>query len=260
MTEPVPYQPNPTLRVSDAERARAASAVDAAVADGRLTWTEHSERSGQIWAAQTRAELAPPLADLGPVSLDLPQVQHVVAVFSKVGRATSAATQELHARAMFGTIVLDLTAMRPGQHITVNARSFCAKILIMVSDDATVVDEGEVFLAKRAALRTSPPPGGPVVRLTGRSSFGKLDVRRAADEPHGFGPVLGHLSQLPAGPGEQHIHLHQDRHLHVHGGGMPFYGNPRMSKQQLKKMYKQRAAWAHHDPYGQWGHHDPYGW
>src|SRR5436853_3420763 len=106
MTEPVPYQPNPTLRVSDAERARAASAVDAAVADGRLTWTEHSERSGQIWAAQTRAELTPPLADLGPVSLDLPQVQQVTAVFSKVGRATSAATQEVNATAIFGVSVL----------------------------------------------------------------------------------------------------------------------------------------------------------
>jgi hypothetical protein len=210
------------MRATDAERARAASAVDAAVADGRLTWTEHSERYDQIWAAQTRGELLPPLADLGG-TIDLPVVQRVTAVFSKVARAASAATQQVHANATFGAIVLDLTAMRPDQEILVHASSFCGKILIMVPDNATVVDQGEVFLAKRAALRTSPPPGGPVVRIDGKSTFGNLKVRRASEGPfddfhHVVGPLgplgpLAHLGQL--GQIGQ-LHLHQDQHVHFH--------------------------------------------
>jgi uncharacterized protein DUF1707 len=168
------------LRATDAERARAASTVDAAVVDGRLTWTEHSERYGQIWAARTRAELLPPLADLGG-TIEIPQAQRVVVAFSKVLRAVSTSTQRVYAKATFGAIVLDLTALRPGQEIDVHASSFCGKVVIMVPDDATVVDRGEVFLGKRAASLTSPPPGGPVIRIDGRSSFGNLKVVRARD-------------------------------------------------------------------------------
>ena len=206
------------LRISDAERARAAGELDAAVADGRLTWTEHSERSGLVWAAQTRADLAPPLADLGAsIDVETPQVQRVVATFSKVGRAISASTRQVYANAVFGAIVLDLSAMRPGQEIFVQASSFCGKVLVLVADNATVVDEGDVLLGKRAALRTSPPPGGPLVRLAGRSAFGNLKVRRASEGLFGHRPeVFAQLRHL-TGAGEQHVHLHQDRHVHLHG-------------------------------------------
>jgi hypothetical protein len=216
MTAPVGREPKDalTMRATDAERARAASAVDAAVADGRLTWTEHSERYDQIWSAQTRGELLPPLADLGG-TIDLPQVQRVTAAFSKVTRAVSSSTQQLHAKATFGAIVLDLTAMRPNQEILVHASSFCGKILIVVPDNATVVDQGQVFLGKRAALRTSPPPGGPVIRIDGKSSFGNLKVRRASEAQlegfeHLFG--MGMFGQAP-----QHVHFHRDQHVHYHG-------------------------------------------
>jgi hypothetical protein len=207
-----------TMRASDAERARAASTVDAAVADGRLTWTEHSERYDQIWSAQTRGELLPALADLGG-TIDIPQVQRVTAVCSKVARAVSSSTQRLHAKATFGAVVLDLSAMRANQEILVHASSFCGKILIVVPDDATVVDEGQVFLGKRSALRTAPPPGGPVIRIDGKSSFGNLKVRRAGEahveafeHPFAMGMGLGMMGQVP-----QHVHFHRDHHVHYHG-------------------------------------------
>lgn len=204
------------LRATDAERARAASAVDAAVADGRLTWTEHSERYGQIWSAQTRGELLPPLADLGG-TIELPQVQRVSAVFSKVARATSASTQQVYANAVFGAIVLDLTAMRPNQEIYVHASSFFGKVLIMVPDNATVVDHGEVRLGKRSALKTSPPPGGPVVRIDGKSSFGNLKVRRASDGLwDGHQPFAGQVGHVHLHQ-DQHVHFHRDQHIHYHG-------------------------------------------
>ncbi|MFL6142653.1 MAG: DUF1707 domain-containing protein [Labedaea sp.] len=164
-----------TLRVSDAERAGAAGVLDAAVADGRLTWAEHGERSELVWAARTRAELVPPLADLGPATPAQP-TQHVLARFSKVVRAVSPTTQHVSARAVFGAIVFDLSAMRPGQVLTIEASSFCGKVLLLVPPDATVLDQGEVLLGKRAMLRSAPVPGGPVVRLTGRSTLGNLKV------------------------------------------------------------------------------------
>jgi hypothetical protein len=171
----------PARRVSDAERARAASEVDAAVADGRLTWTEHAERTGLIWAARTRDELLPPIADLGPVALEPSRSQQVNVFCSKVIRAVAAGTGQVGARARFGAIVLNLAALRPGEAIDVAASSFCGKVMIIVPDDATVIDEGDVILGKRATPRGPADPGGPVIRLTGRSTLGNLKVFRSGD-------------------------------------------------------------------------------
>lgn len=52
------------LRISDADRARAAEILQAAVGDGYITLTEFEERSAAVFAATTRAELDAPLSDL----------------------------------------------------------------------------------------------------------------------------------------------------------------------------------------------------
>jgi hypothetical protein len=52
------------LRMSDAEREQAAAELGEHYAEGRLTAEEHSERLDRIWAARTRAELAPVFSDL----------------------------------------------------------------------------------------------------------------------------------------------------------------------------------------------------
>ena len=55
---------NEHLRMSDAEREQAAGELGEHYVQGRLTAEEHSERLDQIWAARTRAELAPIFQDL----------------------------------------------------------------------------------------------------------------------------------------------------------------------------------------------------
>ena len=55
---------NEHLRMSDAEREQAAAELGEHYVQGRLTTEEHSERLDQIWAARTRAELAPVFRDL----------------------------------------------------------------------------------------------------------------------------------------------------------------------------------------------------
>lgn len=62
------------LRIGDAERERAAAHLGEHYAQGRLTTDEHAERLDRIWAARTRADLAPVFADLPgtPVAAPVP--------------------------------------------------------------------------------------------------------------------------------------------------------------------------------------------
>jgi hypothetical protein len=52
------------LRIGDAERESAAADLGEHFAQGRLSADEHEERLEQVWAARTRAELAPVFGDL----------------------------------------------------------------------------------------------------------------------------------------------------------------------------------------------------
>ncbi|GAA2150098.1 hypothetical protein GCM10009844_30640 [Nocardioides koreensis] len=52
------------LRLSDAERDRAATELAEHYAQGRLTPEEHGDRLDRIWAARTRGELTPVFRDL----------------------------------------------------------------------------------------------------------------------------------------------------------------------------------------------------
>ena len=63
--DPEGHNPNSRLRASDADRDRAASVLNDALADGRLTADEHAERLDTVYAAKTHAELVPVLDDAG---------------------------------------------------------------------------------------------------------------------------------------------------------------------------------------------------
>ena len=52
------------LRLSDADREQAATALGEHFAAGRLTADEHAERFEQVWSARTRADLVPLFRDL----------------------------------------------------------------------------------------------------------------------------------------------------------------------------------------------------
>lgn len=234
------------LRLTDDERARAAGVLDAAVTDGRLTWTEYSERSGLVWAARTRGDLGPHLADLGELPPPAPPTQRVLAVLSKVSRSPEP-EQLVHARAVFGAVILDFSRMRPGEQVQVEASSWCAKVIIYVAEDASVIDDGTVLFGKRALVAAPSPPGGPMVRITGRSTLGHLRVHRGHNAPW-------HHSGQHAFPGhliDGHVHLHHDRHLHLHHDEhIHLYGHHGHGK--WHKRDKRRKRWGHHPPPGYW--------
>lgn len=173
-----------TIRISDEDRAAAARALDAAVADGRLSWTEHAERSEVVWAARVRGDLLPVLSDLGdlgvePIRRPTGTAQRVEVTLSKVVR-TPDTSRPIEAHAKFGAIFLDLTGLEPGQRVELSASSFCGKVVLHVGHDTQVIDDGDVWLGKRKVLGTPPGPGGPVVHVTGRSSLGHFKVFRGA--------------------------------------------------------------------------------
>lgn len=67
------------MRSSSADRERAIDVLKAAFAEGRLTWDEFEERSGQVLRSQTYAQLAALTADLpvGPLgALIRPQLPY----------------------------------------------------------------------------------------------------------------------------------------------------------------------------------------
>lgn len=163
------------LRLSDDERWEATRVLDAAVADGRLTWPEHAERTDHVWAARTKADLRPLLADLSATPAE--PAHEIKALVSKIIRTPETA-REIHARAVFGAVVLDLSSMRPGEQTTVIADSFCGKVAVHVPEDATVIDEGTAVLGNRKIFGTGG--GGPVIRIGGKVTMGNLKVFRGS--------------------------------------------------------------------------------
>ena len=57
-------QPQPGIRISDADRERAAARLQQALAEGRITLSELEERLAVVYAARYAADLLPPFADL----------------------------------------------------------------------------------------------------------------------------------------------------------------------------------------------------
>lgn len=57
-------QPDPRLRISDADRERAMADLALHYADGRLDHEEYDERLDAIWTARTRADLAILFSDM----------------------------------------------------------------------------------------------------------------------------------------------------------------------------------------------------
>lgn len=166
----------PALRLSDVERERAVAQLNEAVADGRLTWPEHAERVERAWSARTETDLHPVLADLGalrhrPSGGSAP----VSAVLSKIVRRPEL-DRPIQARSLFGAVFLNLTEAEPGAEVFVEASSFCGKVVLIVSPDATVIDEGQAVLAKRKILVSGNRGDGPTIRITGKSTLGHLKV------------------------------------------------------------------------------------
>jgi hypothetical protein len=191
---PEPFNPNSRLRASDADREQAAAVLNAALAEGRLSVTEHSDRLDAVYEAKTHAEIVPLIDDLPGKGLALsvpPRAgvvpgsrrrQLVIAIFGGAARRGRwAAEPRMHVLTVFGGSSLDFReAQLPQREITVNCMTLFGGVDIVVPPEMRVIDSGIALLGGRdtgPGSEESADPNAPVLRLTGLTVFGGLSVK-----------------------------------------------------------------------------------
>jgi hypothetical protein len=192
-----------TLRASDADRDRVAEVLRAAAADGRLSLDELDERLDRLYAAKTYGELESVVEDLpGLASVPRPGSSPLVAgrqnVPDRVGGAPTSREAKAvfggvarrgqwvvpahyRVRAVFGGVDLDLREARLESHeVTIESKAVFGGVSIVVPPDVTVLIDGSGIFGGFAgdAEDVQPPPGAPVVRVTGKAVFGGVAVMR----------------------------------------------------------------------------------
>lgn len=188
------------LRASDADREHIAQLLGRAFAEGRLSSEEHGERIEAAYAAKTMGELRPLVADLpvefAPPSAAAGQVaphpedaaarytggEPVVAVFGEAKRTGRWLVRSgLNARALFGSIELDLTeAVLEQREIIITANAVFGEVLLRVPDGVILYDEGSSVFGSRklsSSAGTVFGPETPVVRVRGVSIFGNVESK-----------------------------------------------------------------------------------
>jgi hypothetical protein len=194
--DPQGFNANSRLRASDADRDTAAAVINNALAEGRLTAEEHSERLDAIYGAKTHAELVPLLDDLpgqraaaGPDLTSQPissrRVGRLVAIFSGASRkGVWNAEPVMSILTVFGGVELDFRdAILPGKEVVLHATSVLGGVEIIVPPEMRVVDNGIAILGGREItgnVGEAASPDSPVLRIEGSCVLGGMEVKRKA--------------------------------------------------------------------------------
>lgn len=199
-TAPAPELRKQTdLRASDADRDRTADILREALAEGRLTAEEHSERVEDVFRAKTVGELEPLVADLPvahpsrpsatfapapnrPTPGTVPPVaeENVVAVFSaavrkgrwRIGRRT-------HAYAIFGSVEIDLSeAVFEHQQVVIKAIAVFGNVEIRVPENVSLRGNGGGVLGNfEVDTLDSVDHDAPVVYVDGLAVLGNIEAK-----------------------------------------------------------------------------------
>jgi hypothetical protein len=192
---PEPFNANSRLRASDADREEAASVLNTALAEGRLTVNEHSERLDAIYQAKTQAELVPLIEDLpatGTAAAPVPRTDiepatgrrhSIIAIFGGASRKGNwHVSPAMTAVTIFGGAELDFReAHLPAQEITLHCTCVFGGIDITVPPEMRIIDSGVAIFGGRdisSDSSESASPNAPVLRLTGFTVFGGLSAKR----------------------------------------------------------------------------------
>jgi len=194
----VSSRPGPhDLRASDADRDLVVTLLSEAAADGRLTMSEHAERSERALAARTLGDLTSLTADLTLPSgqpIKLYPRRSVMAAFARERREGRWIVPEvLPVTAFFGNVVLDLRdAVFQSQRVTVYATAVAGQVRLIVPAGVAVEMAGRSFLGVRSvrgrAAAAAPAGvvldvrtltlGGAVKAVTARRSRWRSGLRR----------------------------------------------------------------------------------
>ncbi|MEC4016524.1 DUF1707 domain-containing protein [Streptomyces sp. H27-D2] len=187
------------IRASDADRDRVADLLREALAEGRLSAAEHSERIDGAYRAKTLGELEPLVRDL-PAARDTDRTgraaspsddapphsrtplaaQNLIAVF---GAATRKGRWRVGARtnafACFGGVEIDLTeAVFERQETVINATAIFGGVAILVPENVTLRGTGTgIFGGFDVKTYEAPDPNAPVIVVSGFAVFGGVEAK-----------------------------------------------------------------------------------
>lgn len=182
----MPPRPAPRdLRASDADRERVTALLGEALADGRISHEEYSERMPAALTARTLGDLAALTTDLAPPERQPVQVDGghpVTALFGNAerkGRWVMPAT--MTCVATFGEAVLDLSeALLQERHVVVNVYALFGRVRLIVPAGVEVVLNGtEILGRQRGATARGVPLSSdvPVVEVRGYVAASQVLVR-----------------------------------------------------------------------------------
>jgi hypothetical protein len=195
---------HPAIRAGDSDRDRSIEKLSTAVAEGRLTLEEFSERVDLAQTARTQDELVLLTRDL-PAATTAddpadPQERHVAFCSRLVRRGPWELSARSSFRCICGTVVLDLSQVRlsEGADTELSVYNFCGTVTIVVPDGVRVSVTGGGMFASQDVETPSGPfvPGAPVVRISTRGPGGTLHVRTTRERTSG---LVSRLRELTSG-------------------------------------------------------------
>jgi hypothetical protein len=208
---PQGFNENSRLRASDADRDTAASVINSAMAEGRLTAEEHSDRLDAIYSAKTHAELVPLLEDLptagnaaapvaSPASSGQPAGSRrggrIIAILGGASRKGAwHAEPVINVVTILGGAELDFReAVLPGNEVVLRAFSVLGGVEVTVPPEMRVIDNGIAILGGREIAGQSAEsvdPDAPLLRIEGTCVLGGIEVKRKARRRKGDKKGIG---------------------------------------------------------------------
>jgi hypothetical protein len=172
------------ILAADADRERSVALLREAVAEGRLTLDEFSDRVTQAQVARTEQDLSALVRDLPPapvVAAPIPAQSRHSAVGSRLVRQGHWELAPRSAyRSIFGTIDLDLRqATLPGGDAELHVFSLFGTVTVIVPEGIAVSVEGGGLFASQVVDPPAAPPvaGAPRLRIVVSGPGGTLHVR-----------------------------------------------------------------------------------
>lgn len=184
-------EPDPNVRLSNAEREALIARLQAATEEGRLDLDEFAERSREVYEAKTYAEVERLLTDL-------PAEDRALAVPNRAKVGGGAPDLELNpshshvkrqgewrvparikAKAAHSAITLDCrTAVFTAADIDLDVDLRHSKITLILPPNASAIDEGVDLHGGAVVNRCHSASGGPRFHISGKNAWSKVVVRR----------------------------------------------------------------------------------
>jgi hypothetical protein len=260
--DPQGFNVNSRLRASDADRDTAAAVINNALAEGRLTAEEHSDRLDAIYAAKTHAELVPLLDDLpGQQVMSSPSATpgdlagprrrgRIITIFGGATRKGPwHAEPVIEVLTVFGGVELDSRdAVLPGKEVILKATVVMGGIEVVVPPEMRVVDNGIAILGGREVAGNpgeAASPDAPVLRIEGACILGGMEVKRKSRKRKGgkddaraaVGYVLGQVRDRHREVHEQIRDQRREVHEQIRGRRREVHDEMRARRREIRRAW-----------------------